>query len=459
MKRIKYDIFVSYSWEDLAEAKSLIVDLQKRIPELTFWLDIARGENEEENKKRITNAIDCSENVLIIVSENALQSELVRKEVTYARQKDKPMLSVLMKGAELKGWLSIESYETDCYDYNDALQLDRLAQDIAFWSGKQIVKKPFKQPAPCVSAEQLFKLGHKHYMEENFEKAAKLYKKSAEKGYAEAQYSLGLMYSLGTGMEWDDAEAVKWYQKAAEQGHTEALKCQLTALADKYETADFLPADPSQFMHRYTDSIKQEKAAFIAAALSYGSRKQFIPKIDALLKSFLPNGSLPPDNQDCFYRLHTNSMVRRFLIVTDGIYSEYGSMKNWMKLHDVDSGIEAVKLITNHFAQHEASHLIPKNTASSCKRVCMFLRWMVRNDSPVDLGLWSDIIDKSTLIMPMDTHVLQEAQRLGLIKSRSGSMATAIKLTEKLKEYFPNDPTRADFALFGLGVDKELGKR
>ncbi len=231
------------------------------------------------------------------------------------------------------------------------------------------------------------------------------------------------------------------------------LKYQLTALADKYETADFLPADPSQFMHRYTDSIMQEKAAFIAAALSYGSRKQFIPKIDALLKSFLSDGSMPPDNGECFYRLHTNSMVRRFLIVLDGIYVEYGSMRNMLIKHNINTGIGAVKLITVYFAQHNASHLIPKNTASSCKRVCMFLRWMVRDQSPVDLGQWSDIIDKRTLIMPMDTHVLQEAQRLGLIKSRSGSMTTAVKLTETLKEYFPDDPLRADFALFGLGVD------
>lgn len=232
------------------------------------------------------------------------------------------------------------------------------------------------------------------------------------------------------------------------------LKDKLIALADKYETADFLPADPSQFMHRYTVPVQQERAAFIAAALSYGSRKQFLPKINNLLEDDA-KGILPPDNNECFYRLHTNSMVRRFLLVLNDIYATYGSMLGMMEKENITTGIEAVRLITHYYAEREASDLIPKNATSACKRVCMFLRWMVRNNSPVDIGLWSGHIDKSTLIMPMDTHVLQEAQKLGLIASRSASMATALKLTEKLKQIFPDDPTRADFALFGLGVDEE----
>ena len=78
---------------------------------------------------------------------------------------------------------------------------------------------------------------------------------------------------------------------------------------------------------------------------------------------------------------------------------------------------------------------------------------MVRTASPVDLGLWSDIIDRRTLIMPMDTHVVQEAMRLGLLTSRSTSMTNAIRLSERLAQYFPDDPLKGDFALFGLGVD------
>lgn len=221
----------------------------------------------------------------------------------------------------------------------------------------------------------------------------------------------------------------------------------LIALAEKYEKHDFIEGDPSWFMHQYQDPVLQERAAFIAAALSYGSRKQFLPKIKYIL-----DGGTIADNDECFYRLHTNRMVRRFLHVTDLIYNKYGSMLGMMQAHDVHTALDAVKLITGYFAEHNASDLIPKNACSSCKRVCMFLRWMVRDDSPVDLGLWKDQIDKATLIMPLDTHVLQEAEKLGLLKSKSGSMATALKLTNKLREIFPDDPTKADFALFGLGV-------
>ena len=83
----------------------------------------------------------------------------------------------------------------------------------------------------------------------------------------------------------------------------------------------------------------------------------------------------------------------------------------------------------------------------------MFLRWMVRSDSPVDLGLWSEIIDKRTLIMPLDTHVIQEANRLGLITTKSTSMKAANKLTAIMLDIFPEDPLKGDFALFGYGVN------
>ena len=115
--------------------------------------------------------------------------------------------------------------------------------------------------------------------------------------------------------------------------------------------------------------------------------------------------------------------------------------------------IDAIESITRWFREHDSKGVIPQDTRSSCKRVCMFLRWMVRSNSPVDIGIWSDIIDHRTLIIPMDTHVVQEAMRMKLITSSSTSMANAIRLSRRLAEVFPNDPIRGDFALFGLGAD------
>jgi uncharacterized protein (TIGR02757 family) len=83
----------------------------------------------------------------------------------------------------------------------------------------------------------------------------------------------------------------------------------------------------------------------------------------------------------------------------------------------------------------------------------MFLRWMVRTNSPVDLGLWADFIDCRSLIIPLDTHVLQQSERLGLITSKTASMTAARKLSAVLATIFPDDPLKGDFALFGHGVN------
>ena len=83
----------------------------------------------------------------------------------------------------------------------------------------------------------------------------------------------------------------------------------------------------------------------------------------------------------------------------------------------------------------------------------MFLRWMIRRDSPVDLGLWK-WADPASLIIPLDTHVMQEAVGLGLLpQGAAASRKTAELLTAAMQEVFPGDPCRGDFALFGLGVD------
>ena len=99
------------------------------------------------------------------------------------------------------------------------------------------------------------------------------------------------------------------------------------------------------------------------------------------------------------------------------------------------------------------SVIVPKGRTSANKRIHMFLRWMVRRNSPVDLGFWT-WADPASLLIPLDTHVMQEAVKLGLIPPTSAaSRKTAERLTAALAEAFPGDPCRGDFALFGLGVD------
>lgn len=241
----------------------------------------------------------------------------------------------------------------------------------------------------------------------------------------------------------------------------------LKALADKYETKEFLVGDPSWFMHQVDGATDKELLAFIASSLSYGSRKQFLPKIQYVMdcsegrvEQWLLSGRYAidvPDTNDCFYRLYTFHTMNTFLAALAEMVRQYGSIKAYVKQSIMGSkrALDAVKALTNWFATHGSTGVVPKDATSSCKRVCMFLRWMVRDNSPVDLGLWADIIDKKTLIVPMDTHVVQEANRLGLVASKSTSMSAALKLSAKLAEIFPEDPVKGDFALFGLGVDNK----
>lgn len=238
----------------------------------------------------------------------------------------------------------------------------------------------------------------------------------------------------------------------------------LREYAAKYETAAFLPADPSWFMHQVKGKRNQETLAFIAAALSYGSRKQFFPKIQYILDcsqsgtfEWVRGGDFEndvPDTKECYYRLYTNHDMNVFLCRLRELIVEFGSLEEFArsKVRNGDA-FTLVDAITSYFSVSRTP-VIPKNTSSSCKRICMFLRWMVRNGSPVDLGLWSSFVDRRTLIMPMDTHVVQEARALGLLAGKSASMSAARKLTRVMLDIFPNDPLKGDFALFGYGIAK-----
>jgi len=238
----------------------------------------------------------------------------------------------------------------------------------------------------------------------------------------------------------------------------------LRQLAARYETADFLHDDPSHFMHQVAGQSNQETMAFVAAALSYGSRRQFFPKIQFMLDrsqgnihEWVVQGKFEDDIADddrCYYRLYTNRTMRTFLQTLRQMLSQYGTLGQFVSQADCRAdAFRALSSLVDYFSARGIAVVIPKDTRSACKRLCMFLRWMVRDGSPVDLGLWSSIIDRRTLIMPLDTHVLQQSRRLQLITQTTASMPTAKRLTDRMRQTFPDDPLKGDFALFGYGVN------
>ena len=244
------------------------------------------------------------------------------------------------------------------------------------------------------------------------------------------------------------------------------LKSNLISLANKYEVASFCDEDPSQFLRWYKkDTTNIELASFIAAMLAFGSRSQFIPKIKQILQTadessgsisaWLKNGAYKkdfPTGTKKFYRFYSYNDMHIFFDELANIIKNYNSLGNcfheqWKKSA---GDYHLADIISQSFPK---SRLVPKGKNSANKRIHMFLRWMVRQNSLVDLGLWTWYSAKDLLI-PLDVHVMQESQKLGLLpENATASRKTAITLTNLMNQIFPDDPARMDFALFGLGVN------
>lgn len=245
----------------------------------------------------------------------------------------------------------------------------------------------------------------------------------------------------------------------------------LVELAARYETKGFLLKDPSQFMHRFDEAVEQELIAFIAANLAFGRREQILKHVELIL-SDMNNSKLKPSQwivkqkyklffaqgNKSFYRMFTHDSMILFFDVLKMMIEKSGSLGEFVKTqcNTQACDVPLCQQIASFFPAD--CNLIPHTKESSCKRINMFLRWMVRDNSPVDLGLWK-WIDKKMLLMPMDTHVMQQACELEFLnrtssgKIPSATMKNCIMLTNRLKEFFPEDPVKADFALFGYGVD------
>ena len=241
----------------------------------------------------------------------------------------------------------------------------------------------------------------------------------------------------------------------------------LINLADKYENSSFIIEDPSQFLYHYKNPCDIELCAFVASMLSFGSRKQFIPKINFILE-------LADDEKvgGIYNWITTRQFEKIFAISDNQQFYRFYSYKDMYYLFDClfvilqqeetlgiffsikylehNKNVDLIDLIPQYFAN---SKIVPQTKSSCKKRLCMFLRWMVRTNSPVDLGLWT-WYEQDKLLIPVDVHVLQIAKKLSLIEQKAtATRKTAELLTQIAKNIFPTDPAKLDFALFGLGVD------
>jgi uncharacterized protein (TIGR02757 family) len=245
-------------------------------------------------------------------------------------------------------------------------------------------------------------------------------------------------------------------------------------LNEKYELfnqPNFIQHDPISIPHQFNKKQDIEITGFIAATLAWGQRKTIINKCNELIELM---DNAPYD----FIKNHQDSDLKRFLAfkhrtfnATDTLYfleffkdfyTKNDSLEDafLVGLKDNDEDIKAgLENFQNVFFSLEdypirtRKHVATPARNSSCKRINMFLRWMVRKDNKgVDFGIW-DKIKTSALVCPCDVHVERVARKLGLITRPKPDWQTAVELTQNLKQLDPIDPVKYDFALFGLGVE------
>lgn len=234
--------------------------------------------------------------------------------------------------------------------------------------------------------------------------------------------------------------------------------------------------DPLQFLHRYSNPADIELIGFISSVFAYGNVKQIITtieKITALLTpapvAFLINSNRPTIQRTfkgICHRFYSEEDVITLFIVLKSIYKEYGMIKNlFLRIYDgkennVKSAISGFSKAFLSIAEKEKRDIThgvvfmcpDPEKGSACKRINLFLRWMVRKDE-LDFGLWHEI-PASELIIPVDTHIARICRHLKLTGRKNADWKMAEEITENLRKFDPADPVKYDFAICHIGMRK-----
>lgn len=251
---------------------------------------------------------------------------------------------------------------------------------------------------------------------------------------------------------------------------TEKLKEFLERKYREYDRPAFIDADPIVVPHRFRKKQDIEIAGFFAAIFAWGARPTIIRKATELMQLM--------DNDPHAFCMHftdsdfkklTDFKHRTFNTVDLYYmleflrfhYQQHQSLETafskWMEadaenIEDALTGFHRYFFSLEDAPRRTQKHIATPARNSSCKRLNMYLRWMVRRDKQgVDFGLWKKI-KPSQLVCPLDVHVLRVAARFQLLQRKKADWQSALDLTETLKRFDAGDPVKYDFALFGLGV-------
>lgn len=257
------------------------------------------------------------------------------------------------------------------------------------------------------------------------------------------------------------------------------LKERLDELYASFD-AGYINTDPIQFPHRFTDPLDIEVAGLIATALAYGNVASIRRNLEKIFSILGPRPSesllsMKPDElstawEGFRHRFTTAKHLAWFLLTIRGALLEYGSLKNlFLEEHLPDA--QNVKETLTRFVerllcletreiysdaqeaqQDGAFFLLPSpRSGSACKRLNLFLRWMVRTGDDIDFGLWTEV-SPSQLVIPLDTHVARLSRYLGLTQRKASDWMTAEEITNTLRRLDPADPLKYDFSLTRLGI-------
>lgn len=248
---------------------------------------------------------------------------------------------------------------------------------------------------------------------------------------------------------------------------TRDLKDLLDSEARRINHPDFIEDDPVQFPRRFSDLRDIEIASLLCSTISWGNRKMICRDCDRML-SLMDNSpyayvmdrgyeELPDMN---IHRTFFAKNMRHFLRGLHEVYARFGSIAEFARHEGVPQCglpawrlVEALNRVLRDANGGECdSRCLPGNLdTTALKRVNMALRWLVRNDGIVDMGVW-DVISPSQLYIPLDVHVGNTARELGLVNRKANDRKTVVELTDELRKMRPEDPVFYDYALFGIGI-------
>jgi uncharacterized protein (TIGR02757 family) len=237
----------------------------------------------------------------------------------------------------------------------------------------------------------------------------------------------------------------------------------------QYNKVDFIAQDPICIPHRFSKKQDIEIAGFFAAILAWGLRKTIINSTNRLLTlmdesphEFILNFQ----EQDLrpfvgfVHRTFNTTDLLYFMNFLQFHYKQYDSLENAFTIQNIEQDTTIENSLRNFYTyffslehpERTHKHIASPAKNSACKRINMYLRWMVRKDKHgVDFGIWKTI-KPHQLICPLDVHVSHIAHKLNMITHQKSNWKIALALTDELRKFDASDPAKYDFALFGLGV-------